>query len=920
MNSGPDAHRPAGELFPELERLVVTDPPAAVALARDALPLIDATESVEQRIRLRRMLAMAHSHTSQFQLALETCAEAASLPGADEFPVELARLRLASMQPLAHLDRIDDAIEAGQTALALLEANDGGPMTARAVLNIGAIYAMIGRPDEALPFFNRARNHLGDEQVLLGQIETNRGTALAALDQFEEAEVAFARAAALLNTEESSWAAAIAEGNLADLAARQGAINRSLRHFEASRRHLEADQALGDLGRLNAEEAGVLAVSGLTSAAREAFSGAVALLADHGTPSDLASARVSYGMVLVEAGAIEQAAEVHAASQALIDPEEYPELHQRFVALGARLAMARGEYAEACDLIEKGLLAVEDRPVQRLRWSIMRAEVSLALGETEDAREILAGALDVARRSRVTPLVADISQMLSGIARESGDLDQADAYAREAIDAHEGVRNTIQANQLRHMWHQSRLDIHGEFFLSLIGRDDDMAQKEAFGVAERIRSRNLLDAIRVRAADVEMNVPVNEHERDLANALAGHRRWLNWMYSALARGEEPPAGQLEQIAEREQAAVHLEDRLSQLRPQPGFDAPMSLAQVREYLADGTVMLSYLAVKDRLTLQAIDRERVIGVADLASMADVTELVGALQFQIGRALVSGSAPVSPRRHARLRRDTDVLLERLHQVLIAPVETMLEGKTRLLVLPSGDLHSVPFAALLNDGEYLADRISIATAPGVSVLTGMVNPGTSPRFDPESPLVVAVPDEVAPNLGVEARVLAGRFPEATLLFDQEASREAVRGAMSRADLIHLACHGRFDPEHPAASGLRLADGWLTLDDLREVRLNRPLVVLTGCETGRVRVDRGDDLIGLMAAMITAGASSLVTSLWKTHDVAATALTTALYDALDEGDDLATALGRSQRVVRREFDHPAMWAPFTGLHARIRR
>src|SRR5690606_11247967 len=138
---------------------------------------------------------------------------------------------------------------------------------------------------------------------------------------------------------------------------------------------------------------------------------------------------------------------------------------------------------------------------------------------------------------------------------------------------------------------------------------------------------------------------------------------------------------------------------------------MSLAQVRDYLTDGTVMFSYLAVKGRLTLQAIDGKRILGVADLASMADVTELVAALQFQIGRALVSGGAPVSPRRHARLRRDTDVLLERLYQMLIAPVESMLEGKTRLLVVPSGDLHSVPFAALLNDGEYLVDRISIAT-----------------------------------------------------------------------------------------------------------------------------------------------------------------------------------------------------------------
>lgn len=920
MTPGPVGHDPVETVFSELETLVVTDPPAAVAMALELSPAMDATGSLDDRLRLRRMLAMAYAHTSHFTEALQTCEEASTLPGAEAAPIELARLRLASMQPLAHLDRIDDAIVAGHSALALLEASDGGAMTARAALNIGAIYAMIGRPDEALPYFDRARNHLGDEQVLLGQIETNRGTALAALDQFEEAEVAFARASALLNTEQSSWAAAIAEGNLADLAARQGAINRSLRHFEASRRHLEADEALGDLGRLNAEEASVLAVSGLKSAAREAFSGAVALLADHGTPSDLASAQIAYGTVLVEAGALDQAAEVQAATQALIDSSEYPELHQDFLALGARLAMARGDHDGAAELIEDGLLGVEGRPVQRLRWSILRAEVALATGDGATAREILADALATAKRSRVTPLVADISQMLSGIARVAEQDDLADAHAREAIDAHESVRTTIQANQLRHMWHQSRLDIYGDFFLSLIGRDDEAAQQEAFGVAERIRSRTLLDAMQVRATDVDVSVPMDAHEQALAKELAGHRRWLNWMYSALARGDEPAAAQLEQLREREHAAASLADRLALLRPQPGFDSPLSLEQTRGYMDHGTVVLSYLAVGDRLTLQAIDGERIAGVAKLASVGEVTELVAALQFQIGRALVSGSAPVSPRRHSRLRRDTDALLERLYEVLVAPVETMMEGNTRLLVVPSGDLHSVPFAALLNDGEYLADRISVATAPSVSVLTGMVNPATGHQFNPGKPLVVAVPDDIAPNLGVEARVLARRFPEADLLFDDEATRDVTLGAMPRADLIHLACHGRFDAMHPAASGLRLADGWLTLDDLRELRLNHPLVVLTGCETGRVRVERGDDLVGLMAAMITAGASSLVTSLWKTHDTASTALMNALYDALEAGDDLATALRRSQQSVRRQFDHPAMWAPFTGMHARIRR
>jgi CHAT domain-containing protein len=102
-----------------------------------------------------------------------------------------------------------------------------------------------------------------------------------------------------------------------------------------------------------------------------------------------------------------------------------------------------------------------------------------------------------------------------------------------------------------------------------------------------------------------------------------------------------------------------------------------------------------------------------------------------------------------------------------------------------------------------------------------------------------------------------------------------------------------------------------LTLDRLREVRLGGALVVLTGCETARVRVEDGDDLVGMMAAMIAAGSSGLVASLWKTHDVAATALVEAFYDAWERGADAVTALAMAQRSVRDSFAHPAFWAPF---------
>lgn len=429
------------ETLADLEGLVFTDPSEAVTTATSAIDAVDTHGSVDERIRVRRILAMAYANTNQFEDALNACDAARNLPGAENAPIEFARIHLASMQPLAVLDRVDEAIAAGQSALHILESSDDDSPAGRialnmGALNIGAIYAMTGRPGEALPYFDRAREWLEDEPVLLGQVETNRGTALAALDRFEEAETAFELAVAALNTDEQmSWAAAIAEGNLADLAARQGEINRSLRHFEASRRHLERDEAFGDLGRLNAEEASVLATSGLTAIARDAFAGAIALLKEHGTSGDLAMAQIAYGTALVDAGELTKASKLLTETSDLIDPDEHHNLYQQLLALRARLAIANHDHDAARTLIAQGIARVADRPVQNLRWTVMHANLARATGHMDQARIILETALVQAERSRITPLLAELHESLAKIARGQGDDNAADDHARQAIAA-----------------------------------------------------------------------------------------------------------------------------------------------------------------------------------------------------------------------------------------------------------------------------------------------------------------------------------------------------------------------------------------------------------------------------------------------------------------------------------------------------
>ncbi len=180
----------------------------------------------------------------------------------------------------------------------------------------------------------------------------------------------------------------------------------------------------------------------------------------------------------------------------------------------------------------------------------------------------------------------------------------------------------------------------------------------------------------------------------------------------------------------------------------------------------------------------------------------------------------------------------------------------------------------------------------------------------------MVGVADEAAPFIDSEIRAVADAFPHARVLTGAEATVERLRSEGCKADLIHLACHGRFSPEAPMSSGLRLADRWLTVRDVYGLRLAGAVVVLSGCDTGRAAIGGGDDLTGLARGFFAGGASQLLMSLWPTHDESTGELVADVYNmwhnqvSPPEGG-LAHALCSAQQALIPGCPHPAHWAPF---------
>jgi CHAT domain-containing protein len=174
-------------------------------------------------------------------------------------------------------------------------------------------------------------------------------------------------------------------------------------------------------------------------------------------------------------------------------------------------------------------------------------------------------------------------------------------------------------------------------------------------------------------------------------------------------------------------------------------------------------------------------------------------------------------------------------------------------------------------------------------------------------------VSDEHAPRTEQEAAAIAARIPGALCKLGTAARCDALRLAIHGAGLLHVAAHARFVPAAPQASGLRLADGWLTAADVLRMRLAGAGVVLSACDSGRSGVDASNDLLGLIRAFLVAGARGVVSSLWPLHDETALKI---MVESVGLGYAASGFSGVIDRVRDAQIEqakagvHPAFWAP----------
>ena len=404
-------------------------------------------------------------------------------------------------------------------------------------------------------------------------------------------------------------------------------------------------------------------------------------------------------------------------------------------------------------------------------------------------------------------------------------------------------------------------------------------------------------------------------QSDLVRRIQELRKELNWYYHRIESEQlRPEERSPERIAllqadlkDRETQFLRALREIPEAKPKASSlqAAPcVSLERIRVSLPSETVVIEYFSVADRL-IAAVLTQKGLEIVPVTMLSRVSTALRLLRLQLSKFTL-GHDYITTFQDALLKSSLTHLQE-LYAELIAPLRSHLQG-SHVVIVPHDALHYLPFHALHDGERYLIDSFSISYAPSASVFA-LCQRETSNASN--SSLILGVPDERAPFIADEVRMVASILPNAESFVGQDANEHVLREKGSQSRVIHIATHGSFRQDNPMFSGIRLGDSYLSLYDLYQLRLNADLVTLSGCATGLNVIAAGDELLGLIRGLLFAGAKSLLLSLWDVHDRTTSELMTGFYKRFCQGEDMAKALRGAMVELRRSHPHPYYWAPF---------
>ena len=565
--------------------------------------------------------------------------------------------------------------------------------------------------------------------------------------------------------------------------------------------------------------------------------------------------------------------------------------------------------------------------------------------------------------------------------RAQGDMQKCLGHIQESIKLIESMRTKVTSSDLR-VSYLASVHEHYELYVDLLMESEKRQPNSgfagmAFEISEQGKARSLLDSLTAAKLDIprESDPTLGARLKELRESLNAKAEYQ----MRLLNGNPSPEAAAQTDKEIRELRANYDQVEAQFRGQSSRYAdlvspqPLKLKDVQSQLRDeNTVLIEFALGAEKSYSWVVSSSSIKGYELPGRKVLEDSALRVKELIMARQPVAGETAFQYQQRVETSESqfwTEA--SSLSRQLLGPMQAELAGR-RLLIVPDGALHYVPFEALpipetnassesvipiiarhevikLASAGVLAavQRESTRASKTIIVLADPVfstaderlprhlqsiasngTSGASTSIQPPSdnsrgdnvfisrlPSTRREGEEIMKLLPTAEGKLVSGF-DANLPF-------ALSAELSQYRVIHLATHGTINVEHPELSGviLSLIDsegkqqaGFLRLHEIYNLNLNADLVVLSACQTGLGKDYKGEGLIGLTRGFMYAGSKGVIATLWKVDEEATTELMKHFYDGLfRQGLTPAAALREAKLAIQsqKRWQSPFFWAAF---------
>ncbi|MFN0120148.1 MAG: CHAT domain-containing tetratricopeptide repeat protein [Blastocatellia bacterium] len=346
-----------------------------------------------------------------------------------------------------------------------------------------------------------------------------------------------------------------------------------------------------------------------------------------------------------------------------------------------------------------------DNPPGETQVLLQSARARRALGEIAEAEAAAQQAMTISRTRDYRTLQALAGQELARLALRRGNDDEARTHIEAAIDIVENTRDSLIDPLMRAGYRGGKQTLYELFLETLLRRPeaarDPRLAAQALASVERARARTLLELLTESHIDIRQGVDTAllDTERSLRQRLSAKAELAQ---RPGAGGQAAQAKQLE--AEINTLTTELHEAESRIRAaSPAYAAltqprPLTLSEIQRQVLDRhTLLLEYALGAERSFLFAVT-DKTLHVYSLPGREAIEQAARAFHETLtrrGRIPVFSGVNDRQQWLQRLESETDAAAGTLARLILQPAAAEMAGK-RLMIVPDGALHYVPFAAL--------------------------------------------------------------------------------------------------------------------------------------------------------------------------------------------------------------------------------